>query len=129
MPNEETPLERLVRRLDLEPQGPDTFLGRAGPNSATDVARIFGGLVIAQSIMAAGRSSATGDVHSVQQVFLRPGKPGVDLTYRVTPTFQGRTFASVNVQVSQDEQVISQAIIGLAAVSYTHLTLPTTPYV
>lgn len=77
--------------------------------------RIYGGMVVGQIIVAAGRALAPRQVHSVQQVFLRPGRSHVPLDHTVTTAFEGRTFASAHVQVHQEDELISHAIVGLTA--------------
>lgn len=70
--------------------------------------------MVAQTIMAAGRTVEDRTVHSVQQVFLRPGQANVPLRYRVEQLFLGRTFASVRVEVWQQDHIISHAQVGLS---------------
>jgi len=118
-------LDRLLARLDLDPGEEDStrpgqlWIGTAGQRSATVGSRIFGGLVCAQVIVAAGRSpEATGagrQIHSVQQVFLRPGQVGTPMIHQVEPMFIGRTYASLRVTVWQEDQIISHAQIGLSS--------------
>lgn len=108
-------LQRLVKRLDLEPtEDPNTFHGEAGPGSLNMSQRLFGGLVVAQSVVAAGRAMAPRSIHSIQQVFLRGGRVDLGLRYRVEPMFVGRTYASARVEVWQDGHIISHATVGLS---------------
>lgn len=111
------PLSRLLNRLSLEAVGDTEWIGIAGSRSVSYGTRIFGGLVVAQSVMAAGRTIPDRQVHSVQQVFLRPGQASIPLRYCVHELFSGRTFASVRVEVWQEDDLISHAQIGLTAES------------
>jgi len=117
--------DRLLTRLDLEAGEPTSarpgqiWIGHAGQRSATQGSRIFGGLVCAQVIVAAGRhpqaTAAGRQIHSVQQVFLRPGQVGTPLIHQVETLFEGRTYASLRVTVWQNDEIISHAQIGLSS--------------
>ncbi len=110
------PVERLIRRLRLEAgDQTNTFIGSSGQSGMNQAGRLFGGLVAAQTIMAAGLTVPEREIHAVQQVFLRGGTADAPIQYRVTPMFAGRTYASVNVVATQHDHVISQAQVGLSA--------------
>lgn len=114
------PIDRLVRRLVLESTGTDqdgsvSFRGEGGQGSATQADRLFGGLVLAQSIMAAGTVLEGRTIHSTQHSFLRPAVANVALTYRVRPTMTGRTFASVVVEIVQDDIIVCHAQISASS--------------
>ena len=98
-----SPLERLLQRLDLDQLDGDRFGGQTGGGEGP----LFGGLVAAQAVIAAGRT-VTPDraIHSLHGYFLRPGEHGVPLRFVVDRIRDGRTFATRNVTVSQSEQVI-----------------------
>ena len=98
-----SPLERLLHRLDLEERGGDRFNGHSGGGEGP----LFGGLVAAQAVIAAGRTvTAERALHSLHGYFLRPGEHGVPLRFVVDRTRDGRTFATRNVTVAQSDQVI-----------------------
>jgi acyl-CoA thioesterase-2 len=102
------PLRRLLSLLELEPRGGDLFLGRTGAGSG----RLFGGLVAAQSVLAAGRSVGAGaPLHSLHAYFLRPGRHGAPLRFAVERIRDGRTFATRRVVAHQ----AGEAIFHLAA--------------
>jgi acyl-CoA thioesterase-2 len=86
----------LVHLLDLEPIDRDLYRGYAKPGGT---ARIFGGQVIAQAMMAAERSIDGGDrlAHSLHAYFLRPGDETLPVTLRVERDFNGGSFASRRV--------------------------------
>ncbi len=114
-----TPVERLLHRLDLQQgetgESSTTWHGEAGENALNMSNRLFGGMVVAQTIVAAGRTQHDRAVQSVQQVFLRGGSATEPLRYRVERLFTGRTYASVRVKVLQGDHIISHAQVGVAA--------------
>jgi acyl-CoA thioesterase-2 len=102
-----TPLDRLLRRLDLEQQDRDTFVGDPGQGGGS----LFGGLVAAQSVIAAGRTVSTGGLHSLHGYFLRPGRHGVPIRFSVDRVRDGRTFTTRQVLAQQS----GEAIFSLSA--------------
>ena len=95
-------LERLLHRLDLQQLDRDLFLGDPGRGAG----RLFGGLVAAQSLMAAARTVAEGEVHSLHSYFLRGGKPGVPIQFVVHRIRDGRTFTTRRVVAHQEGEAI-----------------------
>lgn len=110
------PVTRLLEHLDLEQQAVDehgaTFRGHTGNVSKNMQNRLFGGLVVAQTIMAAGRTHPIREINSVQQFFLRGGRTDQPIRYRVEMLFVGRTFASARVEAHQEDDIISHANVG-----------------
>jgi acyl-CoA thioesterase-2 len=88
---------RLVRRLDLAEDGPDSFVGQPGRGEGA----VFGGLLLAQAVMAVGRTASDRDLHSLHAYFLRPGKYGVPIRFRVTRVRNGTSFAARSVVAEQ----------------------------
>ncbi|OUS09104.1 hypothetical protein A9Q96_00030 [Rhodobacterales bacterium 52_120_T64] len=83
----------LLNLLELEPKGADNFHGTgAGGETST---RIFGGHVIAQSLMAACMT-VTQDrpCHSLHAYFLRPGSTSSPVEYQVERSRDGRGFSN-----------------------------------
>ena len=119
--------ERLLQLLTLErldeAGAQDRYLwrGATGKHAANLSGRLFGGVVIAQAIMAAGRSDTARRVHSAQLNFLRGGSVDVPADYGCTKLFEGRTYATWRVDVTQTEpgsgsqQLIAHATVGLTA--------------
>ena len=109
-----SPLDLLLARLDLEPDPTrsQVWVGTAGSGSLNRAQRLFGGLIVGQVIVAAGRSQPERRIHAVQQVFLRAGNVVDPLTYRVTPQFEGRVHAMSTVSVEQAGEIISHAQVG-----------------
>jgi acyl-CoA thioesterase-2 len=84
-----TIVEKLLRRLELDPLAEDCFLGATGRGEG----RVFGGLLAAQSLVAAGRTVEEGLPHSLHLYFVRGGRHGVPITWSVTRVRDGYSFA------------------------------------
>jgi acyl-CoA thioesterase II len=102
----DSPLARLVHRLDLDAEGTDEYTDAAGRRSG----RLFGGLVAAQAVVAAGRSVEGALLHSLHAYFLRAGREDRAIRYQVERTRDGRRFASRRVIAKQDERPIFEMI-------------------
>lgn len=81
----------LIGLLDLETRGPDSF---RGTSPQTGWQRIFGGLVVAQALVAATRTVEDRAPHALHGVFMRPGDPAVPIDFSVTRLRDGRSFAT-----------------------------------
>jgi len=104
----ESPLEVLLGCLDLETLDRDLFLGEPGPGEG----RLFGGMVAAQSVIAAGRSVEPGRaLHSLHAYFLRPGRHDAPIRFAVGRVRDGRSFTTRRVTAHQG----GEAIFDLAA--------------
>ncbi len=77
--------------LDLEPIEQTIFRGRS-PQVGWQ--RVFGGLVIAQALVAAGRTVAGRPPHSLHGYFLLPGDPSVPIVYEVDRLRDGGSFTT-----------------------------------
>ncbi|MGH0033964.1 MAG: acyl-CoA thioesterase [Myxococcota bacterium] len=99
---ERRPIEGLLKLLELEPLDRDLFLGDPGPGEG----RLFGGLVAAQSVMAAGLTVESGDVHSIHAYFLRPGRHDLPIRFVVDRIRNGRTFTTRRVVAHQSGEAI-----------------------
>ncbi|MCU1692797.1 MAG: acyl-CoA thioesterase [Frankiales bacterium] len=85
----------LVALLDLERIEVDVFRGRQPDD---DRARVFGGQVAAQALVAAGRTTPEDrPVHSLHAYFLRPGDPRAPIVYLVDRIRDGRSFTTRRV--------------------------------
>ncbi len=101
-PAKRDPLERLLKQLDLERLDRDMFLGDPGEG----MFRLFGGLVAAQSVIAAYRTVEKGTLHSLHAYFLRPGRYDVPIRYVVYRIRDGRTFTTRDVVAYQSGEAI-----------------------
>jgi acyl-CoA thioesterase-2 len=96
-----TTLEQI---LDLEEIDTRVFRGRS---RKTDVARIFGGEVAGQALVAAGRTVPQDRrVHSLHAYFLRPGDPGAPILYQVDTIRDGRSFTTRRVVGTQRGEAV-----------------------
>jgi len=94
----------LLRLLDLDETGPDSFVGHNRPDW---VGRMFGGQVIAQALVAAERTVAPDrPVHSLHAYFLRGGNEAQDLALNVLHDLDGGSFANRRVVASQADTPI-----------------------
>ncbi|MGI8944275.1 MAG: acyl-CoA thioesterase [Qipengyuania sp.] len=104
----------LVRLLTVDRTDENNFIGREQPGG---IGRVFGGQVVAQALQAAQLS--VGDekqAHSLHAYFLRGGKEGVPIHYRVEADFDGRSFANRRVVASQlEDDGTARAILNLTA--------------
>jgi acyl-CoA thioesterase II len=90
-----------LRFLTLRPHGddPDRWVGDA-PEWFGEY--LFGGFVIAQAIVAATRSLASGRrLHSMHAYFLRPVVASAEIEYQLAWLREGRTFSTRRVAVAQ----------------------------
>ena len=104
----------LVSLLTVERDGGGRFVGRPQKDG---VGRVFGGQVIAQALQAAQASAPEGMVaHSLHAYFLRGGREGPVIDYRVEADFDGRSFANRRVVASQTgDNGASTPILNLTA--------------
>jgi acyl-CoA thioesterase-2 len=100
--------EALMELLDLTAISHDVM---QGPTPATTMQRLFGGQVLAQSLIAAGRTMDSERLpHSLHGYFLRAGNPHLPLQYEVERTRDGRSFSTRRVIATQDKRAIFQLI-------------------
>lgn len=97
--------QTLLDLLDLNGPGlartdEDIFVG----NTPTQTrARVFGGQVLAQSVMAATKTvEDSRAVHSLHGYFLRPGDPEQSITFGVQRLRDGRSFSARRVHAYQN---------------------------
>ena len=98
------PLDSLLTALDLTDTGArtseDIF---TGPSQWMPLGRVFGGQVLAQSIVAATRTvEADRPIHSMHGYFLRPGDVNFPITFSVDRIHDGRSFSTRRTQAYQN---------------------------
>ncbi len=103
----EPELAGLLRLFELTRIDDAHFEGDPGPGEG----RLFGGMVAAQSVVAAGRTVESGQIHSLHAYFLRPGRHDVPLWFEVDRIRDGRTFTTRRVVARQG----GEAIFNLSA--------------
>lgn len=113
-PSPEHLTEQLVELLSVEKRASDIF---AGSPQEGGVGRVFGGQVLAQALQSAQATVADGkQAHSLHAYFLRGGREGAPIEYRIRRDFDGRSFSNRRVVASQeDEDGSSRPILNLTA--------------
>ncbi len=105
------PLADLLDVLDLRALGTDVFEGRSQPQP---FGRVFGGQVLAQSLVAAGRTvqdlpdigERPRPVHSMHAYFLRAGDARLPIRFEVERLRDGRSFSARRVHALQHDHPI-----------------------
>jgi acyl-CoA thioesterase-2 len=91
-------IENLIQLLDLEQLEEDLYRGLS-PQVGWQ--RVFGGQVIGQALVAAGRTVAGRPAHSLHAYFMRPGDPEVPIIYQVERMRDGGSFSTRRVVAIQ----------------------------
>jgi len=105
-------IDGLLGALDLEPAGPDHY--RAG-NADAGHGVIFGGQLLAQSVIAGLTGHAGKCVKTVHTVFARGGKPDAPVEIAVDRMHAGRAFGSSTVTISQGDRLCARSLVLLTA--------------
>ncbi|MGP4020166.1 acyl-CoA thioesterase [Saccharopolyspora sp. 5N708] len=101
---------RLSDLLDLAEPSPNRFLGRTQPVPRH---RLFGGLLLAQSIAAAGRTvPADRPVHSMHALFVRAADPAEAVEYTVDRIRDGGATSARRVIASQGGVEVFTALLS-----------------
>ncbi len=124
--NKPDPLQTLLRVLDLTPLGDDRFEGRSAEFTRK---RMFGGELVAQSLVAGQRTVEGKLAHSIHCHFLLPGDPAEPVEYRVRRLRDGRRFAQRQISAWQKgrEIFLATASFGVAddtVPGHQHLPMP-----
>jgi acyl-CoA thioesterase-2 len=105
------PIASVLSALDLidthARTSEDIFTGHSEP---MPLPRIFGGQVLAQSVVAAQRTVEGRGIHSMHGYFLRPGNLELPITFSVDRIHDGRSFSTRRTQASQDGKPIFSMI-------------------
>jgi acyl-CoA thioesterase-2 len=106
------PLAEMISTLNLtdaegSQTGEDIF---TGPSQWMPHGRVFGGQVLAQSLVAATRTVEERPVHSLHGYFLRPGDIELPITFSVDRLRDGRSFSTRRVQAHQKGEPIFSMI-------------------
>ncbi len=96
-------LQDLIQLLDLEPIEVNLFRG-VSPRDGWQ--RVFGGQVLGQALVAAGRTVEGRAAHSFHAYFLRPGDPAVPILYDVDRIRDGSSFTTRRVVAIQHGRAI-----------------------
>jgi acyl-CoA thioesterase len=105
-------LEDLIASLQLEPAGESRYT--AG-HAAVGHGVVFGGQLLAQSIVAGQLGHEGKTVKTLHTVFARGASPDAPLEITVDPMHSGRSFASSSVTISQGDRLCTRSIVLLSA--------------
>lgn len=85
-----------------------------GPGERSQLPQVYGGTLVAQSLVAAMDDVADERVAaSCHTVFIRPGRLGADVDFRVERTRDGRSMSTRQVDAWQDDRLLSRTIATL----------------
>jgi acyl-CoA thioesterase-2 len=96
-------IENLAETLALEPLAGDRFRGHGSPFGG---ARIFGGHLVAQAVLAAYETVADKACHSLSCAFIRAGDRDRPVLFSVERVSDGFAFATRRVVATQGERQI-----------------------
>ncbi|ALG85089.1 acyl-CoA thioesterase [Gordonia phthalatica] len=104
-------LAKLIELLDVERVDDDLFIGQH-PDQV--MARTFGGQLLGQGVVAAGRTIVKGNppVHALHAHFIRGGDVTKPLEYHIDRYRDGRAFANRQVTAKQDGEVIFTMLVA-----------------
>ncbi|MGA1838387.1 acyl-CoA thioesterase II [Herbiconiux sp. 11R-BC] len=108
------PLSGFLATLDLVDTGARTLEDIfTGPSQWMPNGRVFGGQVLAQSLVAAVRTVTPDRApHSLHGYFLRPGDAAQPITFAVDRIHDGRSFSTRRTQAYQNGVPILSAILS-----------------
>lgn len=107
-----TGMDEFLASMDLAPTGSNSW---TAANTAEGYGVIFGGQLLAQTIVAAGRAMEAKQVRSIHTVFARGGDSAQDVTITVDPMHEGRSFGSVTVSIAQGDRLCCRSLVLLDA--------------
>lgn len=118
----------LVDLFDLQRCDDDVWTGRT---DGLRLPQVFGGQLVAQSLVAAGASvDDDKDVHSVHTAFLRAGMTGEPVTFHVERLRDGRQLSVREVSARQGDRLLCRSVVSCAVdtdgISHSR-PVPTTP--
>ncbi|MFZ2528353.1 MAG: acyl-CoA thioesterase II [Rhodococcus sp. (in: high G+C Gram-positive bacteria)] len=125
---EATDLGVLLGLLELEQTEEDVFRG-AHPQQTG--ARTFGGQLVAQALVAAGRTTGDRPIHAINAHFIRGGNVDAPIDYHVARHRDGRDFANRMVTAYQgdDELFVMLAAYQKWGKGLEHaVTVPEVPF-
>ncbi|GBF27104.1 acyl-CoA thioesterase 2 [bacterium MnTg02] len=122
-----TAITNLLDLLDLEPLEHNLFRGRS-PQQGWQ--RVFGGQVIGQALVAAGRTVDGRFAHSLHGYFMRAGDPSVPIIYEVDRIRDGKSFNTRRVvAIQHGEAIFSMSVsFQIEEKGFTHqIEMPDVP--
>jgi acyl-CoA thioesterase-2 len=105
-------LDAVLQALKLEQQQPNCFKAK---NLNLGGSVVFGGQLLAQSIVAGLIGHEGKTVKTLQTVFARSASPDTDIDIEVDPIHDGRSFASSTVTIRQAGRICTRSTVLLCA--------------
>ena len=112
-PSIQAALDALLRALQLEPRGGDRFSAPSEGGRFAD--RVFGGQLVAQALIAAGRTVTGKLPNSLHAYFVESGTPARPLDLAVDAVRDGRSISTRRVTVAQGERTLLIAMVSFHA--------------
>src|SRR5260370_7645641 len=109
--------------LGLEESGRHSYRAR---NLSGPAPVVFGGQILAQTVMAAARSAPDKELKSLHTTFVRGAAPDRPLELDVDLLQDGRTFATLSLSVHQGDRLCTRSLPPLHAPA-AHLILHPPP--
>lgn len=103
----------LLRLIDVQPNGPNRFVGPPYGDVSRNV--VEGGQMLAQAIVAASKTIPEQRVTSAYMIFSKAASFDAPLDLNVEVLRPGRTFSTVEVRVDQHDQLRSAGLLLLDA--------------
>jgi acyl-CoA thioesterase len=105
-------LKSLLQSLELERVGEGQY---RAPNAQGPGGVVFGGQLLAQSIIAARLDHPGKDVKTIHTIFARGGAPDTDVDIDVDVMHTGRAFGSSTVTIRQGDRLCTRSLLLLSA--------------
>ena len=105
-------IESLVESLRLQPEGDGRY---RAPNVDAGHGVIFGGQLLAQSVVAGLDGEPGKRVKTVHTIFARSGSPDAPVELLVDRMHSGRAMASATVTISQGDRLVARSMVLLSA--------------
>jgi len=110
-----TGVASLSQLFELDHSAADTW---TGATDGVGLPQLFGGQLVAQSLVAAGRSVEEGCLpHSIHTTFLRAGLSGTPVTYRVERLRDGRQIATRDVSAWQGDRLVCRSTVSCTTIT------------
>lgn len=103
---------QLLDSLGLEPAGQGAYTAPSLDLSGGSV--VFGGQILAQSVMVGATVDPTKDVKSIHTIFARGGSLAAPMEYDLDVLQSGRTFSSASVTARQGERLCARSLVLLS---------------
>tara|TARA_Y100000590_G_scaffold452259_1_gene595017 strand:- start:2859 stop:3719 length:861 start_codon:yes stop_codon:yes gene_type:complete len=102
-------IKNLINILNLSPVGDNQF-----ESSVKEIGwrRVFGGLLLAQGILAAYKTVENKKIHSLHSYFVKAGDPDIPIQYKVTSIHDGKSFCQRNISSYQKNHLIFYMVVS-----------------